>query len=135
MYRGLRHPIETFRTTPIQIGLTLLSLSVASVYANSELGENNNPADVADWAVISINLGSAGLNSVLAYKQVKFRNRLESKLEDKGFNERVMSRTTTTYCARQAARIACENTGHLDEYTELCEKNSEKASLTWLPHI
>lgn len=131
MYRNLLHPIESFRTSPVQfvcIGLGLYT-AVANIHVTLEA---NNPLL---WGFMIANVGCTALNAGFAKSKFDLRDRLESRLEKNGFDDRLLDKTTQAYCTRQAARIACENTGYSEEYAALCKANSENALFTWLPHI
>jgi len=90
---------------------------------------------VSSVAFAASYLGAAMYFTRETQKKIKFRDRIESVLEEYGFDERVMNPTTRDYCSRQAARVACENSGYFDDYKELCEQNSDTDNYTWLPHI
>jgi hypothetical protein len=135
MYRGLRHPVEVFRTAPVQSCILGLSAAVAAFATHAAVELDRTPSNPVEWGVVVVNLGAVALNAVLAKSKIDLRNRLESNLSANGFNERVINMTTDTYCSRQATKVACENTGYSAEYASLLKQNPKKDDLRWLPHI
>ena len=134
MLRPLKHPIETFRSVPVQCtGMAISSGSVAIVVATSET--HIAPPNAFELKGLALNIGLLALQSVVAKGKLKLRDRLETTLDQYGFDERAMNLTTSTWCTRQTALVACENNGFSSEYKALCARNSDGASLTWVPHI
>jgi len=134
MLRALKHPIETFRSAPVQFTGMAVNLGSASiVVATSE--RHGAPPNAFELSGLALNFGLVALQSVVAKSKLKLRDRLETTLGQHGFDARAMNLTTSTYCTRQAARIACENYGFSSEYEAVCARNSDIARFTWLPHI
>ncbi len=65
----------------------------------------------------------------------RIRERLEQAVNEHGYDDRVFEPTTRLWCTRQAARVACEQTGCLEQYEELCDEQAESAMFTNIPHI
>lgn len=135
MNRTVRHPIETLRTAPVYFSGVAINLSMAALNVNtaSELG--SRPESALQWAAASVNAGAIAMNLMMAQGKLDLRDRLESQLTRYGFNERAMITTTQAYCARQAAIVACENTGYSNEYAVLCEQNPGMFTFNCLPKI
>ena len=130
----LRHPIESFRTAPIQFIGSSLTIGMAAALAPITT-EAEGYTQAIGWSVVAGNIAISALGIKLGKKQFELRNRLERILETGGFNERAMATTTSEWCTRQVARVACENYGYLEEYKELENETSEDAKFRWLPHI
>lgn len=130
MVREVLHPIETLRTAPIQLGFTALTSVDAVVMV-----ANHIPHTIEDFGVTALLAGGMAFNGALAVSKIRLRNRVEGALGRLGFDERAMSLTTTTYCGRQATRVACENYGYAEEYDQLCAERAEESQLTWLPQV
>jgi len=135
MYRGLRHPVETFRTAPVQFMAIGINTSAATFAARSALELDHTPTNPIEWGIVVANLGCVVLSAVVAKSKIDLRDRLESNLSENGFNERVMKTTVGTYCTRQATKVACENTGHSEEYATLLKEDPKVGDFRWLPHI
>lgn len=130
----LRHPIEAFRTAPTPCIGTTVSVGAAAMLA-SVTPEAEGYIQNVGWSVVAGNIAMAGIGIRLGMRHFSLRHRLERILERGGFDERAMATTTSDWCTRQVARVACENYGHLDKYKTLQEQNSEDAKFSWLPHI
>lgn len=135
MYRSLRHPIETLRTSPVQFTGITINMSAATLMGYLANETDIVPIKAVDLMVLALNMGCVAANAMLAKNKIELRDRLELTLEEYGFDDRVMGRTTKQYCTRQAARVACQNTGFIEEYDVLCDERSDDAEFTWLPHV
>lgn len=135
--RALRHPIETFRTAPVQLSGLALEVGIVGLLAYTIESTEGSPlpTNTVEATAYAANIAMGIVNGIYAGKNIALRNRLEASLERTRFNERAFSVTTETFCGRQAARIACENYDVLPEYEAVCDQNSSKAQLMWVPHI
>lgn len=120
---------DIVRSAPL--GLGLLAISAALPVYELAHGDPVGAAALAvSFSPIGIRAGGA-----LAGRQIALKSRLERSIDRLGYRERIMATTTDQWCDRQTARVVCGASGHLQAYQELCERNSETAELTWLPHI
>jgi len=134
MLRSIRHPVETLRTAPVQIASIIGTSAVGATCASIAM-ESSEPVAMFTWAGAALNIGAAVVHGVKAHRRIALRNRLESSLEARGFEERVMERTVRAYCIRQAALVACENEGYREEYLQLCQQNVDTMQFSWLPQV
>jgi len=132
----LRHPIESFRTAPFGLGFASFGLGSAalevSVATMDGIPQSLRYAIIGAAAVQVTALSVLG--TMAANDQFRLGERLETAIERTGYNDRVLA-TTTTWCDRQTATVVCEQSGHLEQYRQLCAQNQATARLTWLPHI
>lgn len=117
--------LDTIRATPLGSGFLALNLGLMAVGAYHES---------ICFAAAPILGGAISLR--LAYNQQWLKKRLEELcVTEGGYSDRLFKATTGEWCDRQTARVVAENQGKLEEYTQLCEQNKERATLTWLPHF
>ena len=135
MIRALAHPIETLRTAPVQFANIAVMTGATAVNATIAMEVASAPLDTIEWVMAGLSVAVAAGNAVLAKGRINIRNHLEEHLLDHGYNERAMTKTTREYCTRQAARIACENTGYIEQYDDLIERTKDTQEFSWLPHI
>jgi hypothetical protein len=131
----LRSPIETFRTAPVQLLAMSGNLGGTAINAFLAIETNSTTYSVLEWGAAAMTLGGGIVFGFLAKEKINLRDRLEATPDKHGFNKRIFNKTTTAYCTRQAARVACENYDCLSDYESLCRENSQVAEFAWLPHI
>lgn len=86
-----------------------------------------NPSILANTAAIAI-------NGLLAVGKLRLRNRVEDAIDRQGYDERIVRTTSASYCGRQATKMACERTGHLDEFFDTVNDPGYSKQFSWLPH-
>lgn len=109
---GLRQVLDFIRTAPFAYSLFALDASTGGFMLSTDY----------PYAV-SINIIGGGLSIFLMQQQFKLRKRLEKSISRHGYNDRVFSKTTPTWCDRQVGMLVARNAGELDSYMDLCENN------------
>jgi hypothetical protein len=131
----LRNPVETLRTAPVHLAIMPLNFAASVLCVEEALRVNSVPTTLMEWVAAVANIAAIPYGGKVALGNISLRDRLESSLAENGFTEERFERTTIAYCSRQAARVACANYGHLDDYKKLCEKNENDQQHRMLPHF
>lgn len=135
--RGLPLPRE-LRLAPFGI-----ATSVVSVVAGALTQLPNYISGGIEQVVESPNLIESGVVTAvgvfgglaLAAKQLARARTLERVLDEHGYDDRFLDLYTKEWCARQTARVICEEKGVLPQFENLCEREKLNSDLTWVPHI
>jgi hypothetical protein len=67
---------------------------------------------------------------LLAAKQFRLKQRLESSIQKHGYDDGVFKKTLPEWCDRQTARVVVKKYGNLDEYESLCQDNKYRMGLS-----
>lgn len=135
--RGLPLPRE-LRIAPFGF-----AISMASVVAGALTQLPNYISGGIEQVVGSPSLIESGVATTLgvlggialAAKQLARARTLERVLDERGYDDRFLNLYTKEWCARQTARVICEETGVLPQFENLCEREKLNSDLTWVPHI
>ncbi|HMI08835.1 MAG TPA: hypothetical protein VK497_00350 [Candidatus Saccharimonadales bacterium] len=121
--------IETLRTTPIGVALSLVS----TVALAGKAFELYTTRESKNAATIPLYMAGLALGGVLIKEQLGHRKKLETALVE-GDADNLFPRSTKAWCTRQNAIGAARNAGILDEYEEMYESNPDR-KFKWLPHF
>lgn len=134
----LKPLVQEVRKAPLGTAMVLDSLAVgaASQLDNFISGGMELVASSPTFltSVSTMVIGLVG-GLTMGYRQHVLARRLEHSIINHGFVDRAFLTTTPEWCARQTARVVCEEHGVLDKYKKLCDANKSTMQLPRLPHI
>lgn len=131
-----KRTIDGLRTAPFGIGEIAIGLTIDAVPAMAHEITDTRPGDIAVNVLIFI-CGSSFVYQGISKARSSFalRKRIENHIDNHGYSDRALESTVPLYCSRQAARVACGATGHLDEYEKLCESSELLIICSKVPHL
>jgi hypothetical protein len=129
--RQILHPIETFRTAP----LAVIGEGVGTVVLLDYVAETIHRPDL--WnASFSVGFAILAAKSAgLVNHHLRLRDRIESNVARRSFDERFFEPLTDEWCVRQTVNVALEDTGFADQFRELCDRRRETAEFSEIPHF
>lgn len=115
--------LDIYRTAPY--GENLLAIAITAGVVNFK--------DLPSIILPCTLLGLSG--AIAAGHQFMLRARLKSAIKYYGYKDELFYPTITEWCNRQTARVVARESGHLDDYIKLCERNKGIQEFKSLPHF
>lgn len=130
---SLLNPIELARTAPFGSLLTLVNVFPIGTIIHDAVAAHA-------YGLSLMALPNIIVMVLVAWKtvgrQIRFRHKLERRLQSGELDDDYLRRTTTHWCDRQTARTVLRRDKQLlERYKLICVEEKDVDMLTWLPHI